>query len=332
MVKYICEKCGKEFTQKGHYTTHINKKNPCVYENNLLHVNEIVHTPSTSISNVVQVRNQGLDKFYTIPMYAKHCIDTVFQLYNKDSFDMIIEPSAGNGSFFNQIHHSNLVGIDIAPESNNIHKQDFFSYLPPSESTNILVVGNPPFGRVSSLAIQFFNHAAQFCSTIAFIIPKTFRRISVQNKLNTSFHIVYDEDVPDKPCSFYPKMSVKCCFQIWEKRDTLREIITLDTKHPDWTFLPYGPKDVNNQPTPPEGADFAMRAYGGKIGQIVTENLQDLRPKSWHWIKATTNKNELIHLFSLLDYSNSTNTARQNSMGRGELVSLYSNFIDSIPK
>ena len=30
MVKYSCEKCGKEFTQKGHYTKHINKKNPCV--------------------------------------------------------------------------------------------------------------------------------------------------------------------------------------------------------------------------------------------------------------------------------------------------------------
>ena len=32
MVNYSCEKCGKEFTQKGHYTKHINKKNPCVME------------------------------------------------------------------------------------------------------------------------------------------------------------------------------------------------------------------------------------------------------------------------------------------------------------
>ena len=32
MVKYSCEKCGKEFTQKGHYTKHINKKNPCIIE------------------------------------------------------------------------------------------------------------------------------------------------------------------------------------------------------------------------------------------------------------------------------------------------------------
>tara|TARA_B000000475_G_C15963407_1_gene433939 strand:- start:172 stop:1287 length:1116 start_codon:yes stop_codon:yes gene_type:complete len=32
MVIYRCEKCGKEFSQKGHYTNHLNKKNPCVLE------------------------------------------------------------------------------------------------------------------------------------------------------------------------------------------------------------------------------------------------------------------------------------------------------------
>ena len=32
MGKYNCEKCGKEFNQKSHYTTHVNKKNPCVDE------------------------------------------------------------------------------------------------------------------------------------------------------------------------------------------------------------------------------------------------------------------------------------------------------------
>ena len=35
MVKYSCEKCGKEFTQKGHYTKHTTKKNPCVFESKI---------------------------------------------------------------------------------------------------------------------------------------------------------------------------------------------------------------------------------------------------------------------------------------------------------
>ena len=35
MSKYACEKCGKEFKQKSHYTSHLNKKNPCVIESKI---------------------------------------------------------------------------------------------------------------------------------------------------------------------------------------------------------------------------------------------------------------------------------------------------------
>ena len=34
MVNYSCEKCGKEFSQKGNYTKHLNKKIPCVVSTN----------------------------------------------------------------------------------------------------------------------------------------------------------------------------------------------------------------------------------------------------------------------------------------------------------
>lgn len=35
MGKYSCEKCGKEFNQKSHYTTHLNKKNPCIIDSKM---------------------------------------------------------------------------------------------------------------------------------------------------------------------------------------------------------------------------------------------------------------------------------------------------------
>lgn len=275
------------------------------------------------------IREQGLDKFYTLPSCSKKCIDKVFSLYDISSFDLIVEPSAGNGSFFNQIDSKEKIGLDIEPDSANVIKMDFFDYSPPCDKKNILVIGNPPFGRVSSLAIKFFNHAAKWTNVIAFIIPRTFRRLSVQNKLNKQFHLVFDEDVATTPCQFTPKMMVKCCFQIWEKKKEEREIVELPTKHDDWEFLSFGPLDENKQPTPPVGADFAMRAYGGKIGEIRTDKLETLRPKSWHWIKSNINCEKLIERFNKLNYSNSLNTARQNSMGRGELVSLYSDFMDS---
>jgi len=290
-------------------------------------------------TDIKKIRDDGLDKFYTIPSISAECINIVGSKYDWSLWDLVLEPSAGKGSFLLQIPSDKKIGIDIEPCHEDIQKCDFFNYIPlPSDILNekktklprILVIGNPPFGKVSSIAIKFFNHGAKWAEVIAFIIPRTFRRISVQNKLNKNFHLVHDNEIPTYPCSFSPPMMVKCCFQIWEKRKDLRPIIKLDTTHTDWDFLPFGPLDDKGQPTPPDGADFSIRAYGGKCGEIkyTEEELKTLRPKSWHWIKSRINKDILISRFNILDYSNSLNTARQNSMGKGELVSLYNDYIN----
>jgi hypothetical protein len=275
------------------------------------------------------VRDEGLDKFYTNPLIVDKCLNTLSLKYDWGLWDLIVEPSAGNGSFLLKIPSLNRIGLDILPEHKDIIKQDFFNYIPENKYKNILVIGNPPFGRVSSLAVQFFNHATKFCNVIAFIVPRTFRRISVHNKLNVYYHLILDEEIPLKPCSFNPPMSVKCCFQIWEKKNIKREFIKLQTTHKDWDFLQNGPNDEKGQPTPPKDADFAIRAYGGNCGEIKKDNLQILRPKSWHWIKCNINKDLLLDRFNKLDYSNCENTARQNSIGKGELVLLYIDFINT---
>lgn len=273
------------------------------------------------------IRKEGLDKFYTLPECSKRCIDKVSSMYDIARWDVIVEPSAGNGSFLNQIPSNKKIGIDISPEHPDIIKQDFFDYHPPPEHKNILVIGNPPFGRISSLAIKFFNHSAKWATVIAFIIPRTFRKTSIQNRLDNRFHLVYDEELPNRPCCFSPAMAVKCCFQIWEKKDIQRDFVDLPKTHNDWEFLKLGERDASGQPTPPANADFALRAYGSTIGEIKTEGLPYLRPKSWHWIKSNIDKDRLIDRLGKLDYSKSENTARQNSMGRAELVNLYSEYI-----
>ena len=290
--------------------------------------NDIINMTNIHIMTE-EVRDAGLDKFYTIPAISEKCLETISSIYKWSEWGLVIEPSAGNGSFLTRIPTAKKIGIDISPEHDDIIKQDFLTYNPPAgDIGKILVVGNPPFGRVSSLAIKFFNHASKWADVIAFIIPRTFRRVSVHNKLNASFYLIFDEEIPMKPCSFSPPMMAKCCFQIWEKRDTMRPIIELSTKHDDWDFLGFGQKDAKGQPTPPEGADFAIRAYGGKCGEIVDKGLEILRPKSWHWIKSKINKNTLIERFNSLDYTLSLDTARQNSIGRGELVRTYSEMYD----
>ena len=118
-------------------------------------------------------------------------------------------------------------------------------------------------------------------------------------------------------------MTAKCCFQIWQRQMLLRDKITYPSSHPDFTFLKLGPLDSQGQPTPPRGADFALKAYGSNCGEIISENLDQLRPKSWHWICSKINPEELKFRFRQLDYSLSKETVRQESLGQRELIYLY---------
>jgi hypothetical protein len=68
MVKYSCEKCGKEFTQKGHYTKHATKKNPCVFESKIKEmiekavakkIDDITYNASTIISSTNIINQQS---------------------------------------------------------------------------------------------------------------------------------------------------------------------------------------------------------------------------------------------------------------------------------
>lgn len=271
-----------------------------------------------------------MDKFYTLPEISEKCLSIVGERYEWSHWGLVVEPSAGDGSFLTRIPTPRKVGIDIAPEHRDIINQDFLTYTPSADvGDKVLVVGNPPFGRVSSLAVKFFNHSSKWAHVIAFIVPRTFRRVSVQNRLNRNFRLVLDEEISTTPCAFNPPMMVKCCFQIWERSETKREVVELTTVHKDWVFLKFGPKDEQGQPTPPTGADFAIRAYGGRCGEVVTTNLDRLRPKSWHWIQSK--REGLVDRFGTLEpiaFEASQNTARQNSLGRGELVQLYSRQYD----
>ena len=263
-----------------------------------------------------------LDQFYTNDNIALSCYKKLIEFVDINKFDYILEPSAGKGAFYKLFDEEKRIGIDLEPKYEGIQKMDYFDFIH-KNNKKYIVIGNPPFGKISSIAIKFFNKSAEFVEYIAFIIPRTFKRLSVQNKLDLNFKLIYNEDLPLKPCCFTPKMSAKCCFQIWKRSDTKRKVIKLDKKHKDFTFLKYGPKDSNNQPTPPENADFVMKAYGSNCGEIIEIGLDELRPKSWHWIKSNIDIELLKKRFKTLDYSISKDTVRQDSFGQRELINIY---------
>ena len=92
---------------------------------------------------------KDLDKFYTHPDIAKKFVDAVNQYFPLSNYELVVEPSAGNGNIL-QYLPSGSIGLDIQPEGNNIIKQDFFEYTSPYHplfnNISIACVGNPPFG------------------------------------------------------------------------------------------------------------------------------------------------------------------------------------------
>lgn len=263
-----------------------------------------------------------LDQFYTNDDVSEKCLDILQKYINYNDYDCVLEPSAGTGSFYKKLPIEKRIGLDVEPKCKGIEKINYFDYNY-IYGKSYLVVGNPPFGKKSSLAVMFFNKSAEFADCIAFIIPRTFKRASIQNQLNLNFTLIYNEDLPLNPCCFSPKMNAKCCFQIWKKYNIPRPIIKYDKTHKDFTFIKLGPKDINHQPTPPSGADFVMKAYGLNCGHLKEDNLHTLRPKSWHWIKSNIDVNELKKRFKSLNYSISKDTVRQDSLGQQEVIYLY---------
>ena len=148
-----------------------------------------------------------LDKYYTPVNLAKYCIDKTFEIIGKENITDIIEPSAGNGSFSNQLE---CVAYDIEPEHKSIIKQDYLK-LELEYKKGRLIIGNPPFGRSMNLAQKFYKKSIQIGDYIAFILP-----ISCLNNTQSlfEFDLIYSEDLGEHN---YSNHQLHCCFNIYKR-------------------------------------------------------------------------------------------------------------------
>ena len=188
-----------------------------------------------------------LDKFYTNPDIAKMIVDKINELCPLVSYDMVLEPSAGSGNILRYLP-KNAIGLDLAPEGDNIIQQDFFEYESPynplTNPIKIAVVGNPPFGTgyMNPLAKGFFNHAAKFADTIAFIVPAKYHSSwKVHKQLDPNFGLYFSEILPKNSFTKEGKPhNVNCCMQIWSRVNigkNLRITKIPPTKHEDFDFF-----------------------------------------------------------------------------------------------
>lgn len=163
-------------------------------------------------------KKEPLDKFYTKSETSNICINSL----DLNNYDLIIEPSAGNGSFSNKLKNYNLLAFDIQPENENIIKKDWFDVLIPTHYSNVLIVGNPPFGQRNKLSQNFLKHSFSFYNvqTIAFVLPNVYKKYTQQNIIPKEFRIKSIIELPDKSFLLNNKeYHVPCSFFIFDKSD-----------------------------------------------------------------------------------------------------------------
>lgn len=271
-----------------------------------------------------------IDKYYTKPSIAETYCDIIKEKLNIDEDnDLIIEPSAGNGSFISGIKKicNNHIFYDIMPDNEEIVKQDFlrlnFNISEISDfKDGIHLVGNPPFGRQSSLAIRFIKYGTLFCDSISFILPKSFKKDSLKNKIPLNFHCIYEEDVPHN--SFLVndvEYEVPCVFQIWVKKIEKR---TLNKK-----IIPLGFKFVKKESS--IKPDICFRRVGVYAGK-VDKNIENKSIQSHNFIKFDENifNEELYEALNKINYKESQDTVGAKSISKQEMIREFNKVITDL--
>lgn len=261
-----------------------------------------------------------LDKYYTRKEVVVKCLESLESL---ESFQpsAVIEPSAGNGTFLKTFQEKPLnstqipiIGYDIQPDDPSILCSDFLK-LQPEEfikyGSSVLCLGNPPFGRQNNLAIKFFNHCANipnvFC--IAMIFPKSFRKESVQKRLNLWFHLEKEFDLERNSFESADQteiFDIPCIFQIWFRKDTERIQPQIEQLHPSnlesFNFIPK--TDIKNN-------DYvlSLRRVGFYAGRAKI--FEDENKESHYFIRCKTLKIRE----NLLKYLNSITWNLEDTVG-----------------
>jgi predicted RNA methylase len=219
-----------------------------------------VSTPKVRLGNT---RVTGKEQFYTPPALALELTESLAALIPDFASRTIVEPAGGTGAFITAAASMGVTRVqswDIEPKHSSVKKGDFL--LQELAVEGAVTLGNPPFGRNNSLSIPFFNHAADHSDYIAFIVPRSWRKWSVLNRLDRRFHLVSDTDiridyVDETGTQLMVKRRLATCFQIWERRAEPRPLVSVA----DQGLI---------AKTTPELADVSLTIFGYGCGTVKT--------------------------------------------------------------
>lgn len=244
-----------------------------------------------------------IDQFYTNTDVSSKCIEYLYDTLEIGINDLFIEPSAGDGSFSDYFIENKIKidTYDIEPKKDYIEKVNFLELDTnkyKSYGHKIHSIGNPPFGRQSSLAKKFIKKCSEFSDSISFILPKSFRKESYQSAFPLNFHLIKEFDLEKNSFIIDGKPhNVPCVFQIWMKLDTDRYIEPKQIET-GFKFVKQPKSEIidcdNDYPIKKKNifTDIPhfgiLRAGGGKKCGRISLNCEDgikCYPEAWLFIK-----------------------------------------------
>jgi len=183
MVKYSCEKCGKDFKQKSHYDQHMKKKNPCVHENKLKEmitnvVNESIVQPTNEVITIdisankqmVNVNNEKDDGCYKREKTEKYLMNYLNHIKKPDGTGfkrVLISPLRYAGG------KSKAIGLILEYLPKLKHKRivsPFFGggsfELAVSQNLGIEVIGYDIFEMLTNFWSILINNKEKFISEL----------------------------------------------------------------------------------------------------------------------------------------------------------------------
>lgn len=260
------------------------------------------------------------DEYYTKQELATYLAQVAMDKINLTGNDLFVEPSAGLGSFVDALSPHTVFAYDISSKRRDIVEHDFLELDHTLfDNINCHAIGNPPFGRQSSLAKKFIQKCAMFCSSISFILPKSFKKTSLQMTLPLEFHLIHEEDCP--PNSFIvdgKEHDVPCVFQIWSK-ETVHRALPVKEEPLLYEF-------VKKEDSP----SISFRRVGVNAGEIDTET-EDKCTQSHNFIKFDTSVdvNEFIKAYSIAMFEHN-NTVGPRSIGKTEIICVFNEIVQEL--
>lgn len=216
--------------------------------------------PAVKLGNT---RVTGKEQYYTPKSLASELVTQIEDVLGPLSGKTVLEPAGGTGAFIEAVIEQgvkSVISFDIEPLHRAVAEGSFLDQV--ISQQNLITISNPPFGRNNSLSIPFFNHAANVSDAICFIVPRSWRKWSVTNRLDLRFELVWDVDididyVDARGEALSNKSLLATCFQIWKKTEKLRQIVKVTDK-----------KIVEK--VSPEHADVSLTIFGYGCGKVKT--------------------------------------------------------------